>query len=174
MLQLKHIQLITQLTGCLPSEIKALKFGRNVPYTTPAASVPLTMGTFYVPDNSTLIVLRVQSYMVNTDNADVPLPDYNFYRAMPRGLAKWVVQNPEGPGPEVDWTSPLADVDLMMDVDEFLLFPANINVKLIFTPFNNPPAIGTWYLRNLVFAYLVNSKVSDVLGTPQSWVFAPQ
>lgn len=165
MLQLKELKLIKDLSGAEPWELKAVKFGINFAFTDSSLGV---IATQFVPEQESLLVTRVQSYLVNIDPT---ANDYLIYRSVPDGVAYWILARSITDTTGVyNVTPPLAQQSLALDCDEFLLFPPSMYANLIFNPAGSPPATGTWQLRTTVFAYFVPPSVSDMFGGPIDWI----
>lgn len=169
MLQLKHLRLIRDLTGCEPKEIKAIKFGIEVQYTTATA---LILAAQTVPvDAAALLVLRTHAYMLN---ADETATDYAVRRVVPPGVALWRLgTRTETTGytiADLIQTDPTAFPNLLLDEDEFLFFPPAFNALLQFTPTDAAPAAGAWFIRATCYGYFVPPLVVDKLATAQNWI----
>jgi len=166
-LQLKHLKLLNELTGVPYYEIKPVKFGYAVAYSAVATYV---LASQEIPTNMSLITLRVQSYLVNTDEAAA---DFQFYRTVPSGVAWWIQAADTGSTALQTWTNPAAPSQLALDADELLLFPEGSFANLLFTPTEAAPA-GEWEIRTTVYAYFVPPGVSDALSGPQDWINVQQ
>lgn len=166
MLQLQHLKLLQELTGVKPYEIRPVKFGRNAAY---VGAGTLTLATQFVPDNQALVVLRIQSYLVNSDET---ASDYAFYRAVPPGVAYWVLQNVNDTltiNNLVNWTNPLAPSALLLDTDDLTIFPATYYAALTYDPDAAPPATGTWEIQTTCYGYLIPPKAVSALSGNQAW-----
>lgn len=165
MLQLKHIKLLCDLTGEIPSEIKAVKFGL-----TPTYATALTIGLAFqeIPPNRVMIVLRTQSYMFNNDNTAA---DFCLYRTLPSAQTYWALLDPvTSTIIQKNYTNVSAARQLTTDVDEFLFFPPGYTAGLYFKPNQLPPATGTYMISTTVYGYLVSPKISDKLQGSQAWI----
>jgi len=154
MLQLKHIRMLAEMSGAKYSEITPFQFGTDgtfdgSTFEAAAARIPL---------NSSLVVLRVQCYLVNTDNTAT---DYLFYRSFPPCQADWELSDTAGASSYV-WATAYLDTDVL------LIFPPNKYAVLVITPTALPPATGTWIVRTIVFSYLVPARVTDALANTQA------
>ena len=154
MLQLKHIKYLGDMTGAKYSEITPFMFGTDGAFD----GNTFVAATALVPLNSSLIVLRVQCYLVNTDTT---ASDYLFYRAFPPCDAYWEISNDALPAAQF-WAPGYLDTDVL------LIFPPNKYANLIFTPTAVPPVTGTWIVRTIVFGYLVPARVTDALAQTQA------
>lgn len=164
MLQLKHLKLIRDLTGVEPHEIKAVKYGFAINYT---VSAPYVLASIQIPQDTNLLVLRTQTYLTNQDEAS---SDYGYYRTYPDGKAWWILADDASTTALQDWTNINAPGQLILDSDEFLLFPPGYNANLIFEPVDAAPGTSSaWTIRTTIYAYFVPASVSDKLGNPQSW-----
>jgi hypothetical protein len=167
-LQLRHLKLLNKLTGCPYNEIKPVKFGYGVTW---SVATTYSLASQEVPDNMALCVLRVQSYMANVDST---ASDFQFYRAMPAGVAWWIQAIGTGFTNTLQtWTNPNAPAFLACDSDELLLFPGGANANLLFTAAGTAPA-GSWQMRTTVYGYLVPPRVTDALSGPQNWINVQQ
>lgn len=155
MLQLRHIRNLAEMSGSKYSEIVPLQFGNDGDFdgnTFVAASA-------FVPSNSSLVVLRVQCYMVNTDST---ANDFQFYRAFPPADADWEINDLSTISGGALWAN------AFLDTDVFLIFPSGKFANLIFTPQIAPPGAGTYVIRTIVFGYLVPARVTDALAQTQA------
>lgn len=153
MLQLKHIRSLAEMSGVPYSQITPFMFGVEGTFdgsTFVAASA-------LVPNNSSLVVLRVQCYAVNTDTAAT---DYLFFRTYPPCQAYWELSNDAIAGAQY-WAPGFLDSDVL------LIFPPNKYANLIITPTALPP-VGTWVVRTTVYGYLVPARVTDALAGTQA------
>lgn len=162
MLQLKQQKLLSDMTGEPVSELKPVSFGYSIHWT---AVATYTLASQYVPQNESLIILRTQCYLVNLLTSAT---DYQFYRAIPEGLAWWYLGSDTSTNLQ-DWTNPKAPSQLAMDTDALILFPGGKYANLAFTPSTIAPT-GTWQIRTTVFGFLVSPRVSDLFGGPQQWI----
>lgn len=167
MLQLKHLKLLNELTGVPYYEIKPLKFGYGIAW---AAATTYVLASQEVPANMSLCVLRVQTYMTNTDST---ASDFQFYRTIPAGVAWWIQARDTGAVSLQNWTNPNAPAQLVLDSDELLLFPGGSFANLLFTASGVPPS-GTWVIRPTIYGYLVPPRVTDALSGPQDWINVQQ
>lgn len=158
MLQLKHIRALSEISGAAYSEIQPIQFGVSVPFN----GTTQILASYQVPENSSLVVLRIQCYAIDEGAAQT---DYLFYRSFPPGQSFWEIANDGTTYGNQTWVNPA-----YLDTDVLIIFPSNKFANLIFTPSALPPAAGTWAMRTIVFAYLVPSKVTDALGGTQALV----
>lgn len=166
MLQLQHLKLLLELTGVKPYEIRPVTFGINAAY---VDTGPITLAVQFVPDNQPLLVLRVQSYMVNSDETAT---DYSFYRATPPGVAYWELQGTDGATITnlTEWTNALSPSPLLLDTDQLFFFPPTYYAALLYVPDDLPPATGTWEILTTCYGYLVPPKVVSMLSGNQAWI----
>lgn len=165
MLQLKELKLIRDLTGAEPWELKAVKFGINFAFVDSAVGV---IATQFVPEQEALLVTRTQCYLTNIDNT---ASDYLLYRMPPDGVAYWILGRSITDTTGVyNVTPPLAPEALVLDTDEYLLFPPSMYANLLFNPTGTPPSSGTWQLRTTVYGYFVPPNVYETLGNAVGWI----
>lgn len=168
MFDLKCVQLISQLTGVEPWQVKPVKFGYTVAY---EGTTQITLASQMVPDNVGLAVARVQCYLVNIDNT---LTDYGIWRVFPEGTAFWDQSRTAGGTSVTNFTATPAPGQLPLDCDELLLFPPGWIINLRFTPSANPPATGTWRIRTTVFGFFIPPEAYSALGGSQDWISVQQ
>lgn len=166
MLQLKHLHYIKLLTDTPAHEIKPVKFGYQITWSSVATYY---LASQMVPVNMSLLVLRTQCYLTNADDT---ASDFQFYRCVPSGAAWWVIGRDTGTNVQ-NWTNPNAPSQLALDSDELLLFPSGTYANLLFLPSAIAPA-GTWRLKTTIYGYFVPPQVSDALGGPQAWINVQQ
>ena len=127
MLQIKAQKLLSEMTGEPVSELKPVSFGYSIHWT---ATGTYTLASQYVPQNESLIIHRAQCYLVNLLASAA---DYQFYRAIPEGLAWWYLGSDTSTNIQ-DWTNPSAPSQLAMDTDALILFPGGKYANLAFSP----------------------------------------
>ena len=158
MLILSHLKLIQELTGVPLKRIKAVKFGFDINW---SVSTPYTLGGFAIPNNQSLIVLRVEC---STINYSPGAPDFGVMQSHPSGKAYWIAGTGLSSGKPV--TNKDAPAHLVLDSDELLAFNENQTVTLI-GHFNASPDAYARSVRTVVYGYLVPSDVIDVLALPE-------
>ena len=160
MLQLKHMRLLAEMAAVQYHEITPHMFGVNwnlsseeQGYTTFVAA------SARVPDNSGLVVCRVQCYLIN---ADENATDWLFYRSYLPADAYWQI------GETPSLTTLARDyAKAWLDTDVLLLFPGNYFANLIFSPTGAIPATGQWIVRTVAYGYFVPAQVIDVFQQSQ-------
>lgn len=147
------------------SQINPVKFGNTVNW---LAAQDYTLANYQIPRESTLIVLRVETYTVNyTSGAS----DFGMYEPPPGDYAFWQY-TPYGSGSVSDpLTDQLARSQLALDADEFLIFSGGFNVSLIGS-FVVSPDGQTRKVRSLVYGYLCGPQVVELVGSGQA-IIAP-
>jgi hypothetical protein len=173
MLVLEHMkQLVKACNPQSPEEwnelwanINPVKFGNVVNW---QAATTYNLADYQVPLNCYLVVLRVETYTVNTTNAAT---DYGMIEPPPSGTAYWQ-QVPYGSGaPSYPLTDEDAQSQLALDADEFLIFQGGINLNLI-GDFDASPDGDTREVRTLVYAYDCGPQVVERIGAGQA-IIAP-
>lgn len=156
-LQLNHMRLLAEMAKVPYSEIVPHMFG--VDYDLTNGYGTFIAATTNVPDNSGLVVLRVQCYAVNADETTA---DYLFYRSYPPEDSRWILGKSDTDDTGPTWA------DAYLDTDVFLIFPSRKYATLLFNPTTPLPATGTWIIRTIAYGYLVPVRVVDALQDSQA------
>lgn len=142
----------------LASQIKPVKFGNAVNW---SAANTYTLAQYQVPQETTMLILRTESYTVNLTSG---ASDYGIFEPPPPGEAYWVYYPPDGSGLNpVDVTSRILPTHLALDADEFLLFQGNYNAALL-GEFDAASDGATRAVRTLVYGYLIGPQITDRIG----------
>jgi hypothetical protein len=162
MLQLKHMRLLAEMSGAKYHEITPHMFGVNWNLSSEEQGYQtFVAASCRVPDNSGLVVCRVQCYMVNVDEGAT---DWLFYRTYLPEDSYWQLANTPT---FVSGTTVRDYSKAWLDTDVLLLFPGNFFANLIFTPTGAIPATGQWVVRTAVYGYFVPARVIDVFQQSQ-------
>lgn len=156
-LQLNHMRLIAEMARVPYSEIVPHMFGTD--YDLTADYGTFIAATTNVPDNSGLVVLRVQCYAVNIDETTT---DYLFYRSFPEEDSRWILGKSDTDVSGQTWAK------AYLDTDVFLIFPSQKYATLLFNPTTPIPATGTWIVRTIAYGYIVPVRVVDALQDSQA------
>jgi len=160
MLQLKHMRLLAEMAGVKYHEITPHMFGSAYNQSGEEAYGTFVAASCRVPENSGLVVLRVQCY---TTNIDETAADWLSYRTYMPEDSVWQLGNTDTltSGTARDWAKAWLDTDVL------LLFPGNFYANLIFTPTTPIPATGQWVIRTTAYGYFVPARVIDVFQQSQ-------
>ena len=156
-LQLNHMRLIAEMARVPYSEIVPHMFGSD--YDLTADFGGFLAASTNVPDNSGLLVLRVQCYAVNIDSTAT---DYLFYRSYPEEDSRWILGKSETDTGGLTWAK------AYLDTDVFLIFPSQKYANLLFNPTAPIPVTGQWIVRTIVYGYIVPVRVVDALQDSQA------
>lgn len=168
MLQLKHLELIEKLTGVKSWEVRPVKFGYSVTYSTAST---YNLAAEMIPENVGLLVARVQCFCTQIDNTQ---SDYLFPRSFPEGVAWWDIARTAGGTAITNFTATSAPGQLPLDCDELLLFPPNWVANLMFTAAAAAPSAGTWKIRTTCFGYFIPPQAYEALGGSGDWINVQQ
>lgn len=146
----------------LLADIKPIKFGNTVDW---SAAAEYSLATYQVPRETFNIVLRVECYTVDWVSGQA---DFGISEPPPPGTAWWQYAA-YGTGQTEILTDQNAQVQLLLDCDEFLVFRAGQNVELIGN-FDITPDGITREVRTLVYSYNVGSTIADRIGILQALV----
>jgi len=146
----------------LLADIKPIKFGNNIDWT---AAAEYALADYQIPRDTVNIVMRVECYTVNWTNA---ANDFGMSEPPPPGTAWWQYAA-YGTGGTVILTDQNAQVQLLLDSDEFLIFRAGYNAQLIGN-FAVSPDGQTRQVRTLVYSYNCGSSIADRIGILQAMV----
>jgi hypothetical protein len=156
-LQLNHMRLIAEMARVPYSEIVPHMFGSD--YDLTADFGGFLAASTNVPDNSGLLVLRVQCYAVNIDSTAT---DYLFYRSYPEEDSRWILGKSETDTGGLTWAK------AYLDTDVFLIFPSQKYANLLFNPVAPIPVTGQWIVRTIAYGYIVPVRVVDALQDSQA------
>jgi hypothetical protein len=157
MLVLQHRKLLAEQAGVSPAEIQPLKFGFKINWTSAATYVLASCKT---PENMYLVVLRVECYVVNLTSGAA---DYGYFQPPPPGKAYWITANDAGTSGQEVFTNIDAPTHILLDTDQFFLFPSKRNANLLGNLDVSPDG-DTRAVRTTVYGYLVDSVVAGALG----------
>jgi hypothetical protein len=151
------MRLIAEMARVPYSEIVPHMFGSD--YDLTADFGGFLAASTNVPDNSGLLVLRVQCYAVNIDSTAT---DYLFYRSYPEEDSRWILGKSETDTGGLTWAK------AYLDTDVFLIFPSQKYANLLFNPTAPIPVTGQWIVRTIAYGYIVPVRVVDALQDSQA------
>jgi hypothetical protein len=161
MLVLKHVNQLAMMSEkalerkVLFSEIQPVTFGYDINW---AAGATYVLGSYFVPKNSWLVVLRTECYTVNYTAGSGQL---NIYGPPPPGTAYWIRANDtSNAGTKVTPSS--AETHLLLDVDQFLSFQGGRYANLIGV-LDASSDSETRSVRTKCYGYLVGAPIIDAL-----------
>lgn len=146
----------------LLADIKPIKFGNNINWT---AAADYALADYQIPRDSFNIVMRVECYTVDWTSGEA---DFGMSEPPPPGVAWWQYTGYGTSGVEVI-TDQNAQVQLLLDSDEFLVFRPGMNAQLIGSFAVSPDGI-TREVRTLVYSYNCGAAIADRIGILQAMV----
>lgn len=159
MIVLQHRKLLSEITGRAFHEILPVTFGFKINWT---AATTYVLASYQTPASVSLCVLRVECYVVNLTSGAA---DYGYYEPPPPGKAYWITARDAGTAEqEGKLNSPVdAPTHLLLDCDQFFLFPPNRNANLLGNLDASPDGDGR-SIRTKVYGYLIDSDAAARLG----------
>lgn len=146
----------------LLADIKPIKFGNIVDW---VAAAEYSLAQYQIPRETFNIIMRVECYTVDWTSGEA---DFGMSEPPPPGTAWWQFAA-YGTGQTEILTDQNAQVQLLLDSDEFLVFRAGQNAELIGN-FDASPDGVTREVRTLVYSYNVGSAIADRIGILQALV----
>lgn len=157
MLVLQHKQLLAELAGVSHTQIMPVTFGFKINW---SSATTYVLASYQVPDNMYLVVLRVECYVVSLTSGAA---DYGYFQPPPPGKAYWITASDAGTSQQEVFTNTDAPSHLLLDCDQFFIFPDKRNANLLGNFDATPDGVNR-SIRTKVYGYLVDSVVADKLG----------